>query len=777
MQNKWLWALVPGLVIGAAGCPDVEVDPDETASPPIVEFDPANRVIPFPNNLLLDPTTGKVNLPASCNESPTSQATRVGVLNQLDGFGTFEVAMSVTFTEMVDPASLTDRVKLYRRATGMTPVDPSTATAIPVITIPGMTIRNVPSAADPAVCDPDLAQMVSSVTIVPLVPLDQKSVYTVALLSGITTAGGAPFIGSSTWQLIRDDEPPVIFDDAGIVVSDRTPLDPSTPAGLASLQGLDLLWKAHAQALGFLTGTGLAREDILLAWEFKTQTVTDPLDPTVATSPAAMVNTMPLTGPADGVPVPVSITGAAANRAAYPFQACNEGTPTEPNNTQCYLKMALGGGLSCTTTAACGMAYAVGHATCTAVGCAAVGDVLAGRLRSKQYQTERPNAADAAKPIPGPWNHPVTPTVVKEELISVLITIPAAAPPATGYNTAIYQHGLGSSRTSMLAIAPQLAGTGFATVAIDAVAHDSRAVRNSNDAAKGCSTTSTFSTAPQCFSLFLSPDLGATRDNIRQTVLDQQGLVVALKACGTTMCGALQVDPAHVTYLGMSLGGIIGGITTAVRPDLTASVLNVPGVGWADIVENTQTLAINCPLVDGLIDAGIIMGEKWNPTAMPNTGLCTTDAWKTQPGYRQFSAIGRWVLDPADPANFTRKLAAKKFLIQEVVGDTVIPNIATDNEGRLVGLMAMDASCGVPNGAPPPPMLPSTALTTMPTASKFVKYTNLAVGSACTPGNTFSHSSLLRPAPTPGETTVGNDGRLGTQRLQTDALYFLAVNK
>lgn len=783
MQNKWLWALVPGLVIGAAGCPDVEVDPDETASPPIVEFDPANRVIPFPNNLLLDPMTGKVNLPASCNESPASMATRVGVLNQLDGFGTFEVAMSVTFTEMVDPASLTDRVKLYRRATGMTPVDPSAATAIPVITIPGMTIRNVPSASDPTMCDPDRAQMVSSVTIVPLVPLEQKSVYTVALLSGITTAGGAPFIGSSTWQLVRDDEPPVTFDESGNVVSDRTPLDPSTPAGLASLQGLDLLWKAHAQALAFLTGTGLVREDILLAWEFKTQTVTDPLDPAVATSPAAMVNTMPLTGPADGLAAPISIAAGAAARTTYPFLVCTTGSVTpatapEPNNTQCYLKLALGGGLGCTTQATCELAFAVGTGTCAAVGCAAVGDVLAGRLRSKQYQTERPNAAVPAKPIPGPWNNPVTPTVVKEELLSVLITIPAAAPPtAAGYNTAIYQHGLGSSRTTLFAIAPQLAATGFAAVAIDAVAHDSRAVQNSVDPAKGCATTPSFSTAPQCFSGFLSPDLGTTRDNIRQTVLDQQGLVAALKACGTTMCGALQVDPAHITYLGISLGGIIGSITTAVRADLTASVLNVPGVGWVDILENTQTLAIKCTLVDGLIDAGIVMGEKWNPTVMPNTGLCTTDAWKAQPGYRQFSAIGRWVLDPADPANFTRKLAAKKFLIQEVVGDTVVPNIATDNEGRLVGLTAMDASCGVPNGAPPPPMLPSTALTTMPTASKFVKYTNLAPGGPCTPGNTFEHASLLRPAPTPGGTTVGNDGRLGTQRLQTDALYFLAVNK
>ena len=81
-----------------------------------------------------------------------------------------------------------------------------------------------------------------------------------------------------------------------------------------------------------------------------------------------------------------------------------------------------------------------------------------------------------------------------------------------------------------------------------------------------------------------------------------------------------------------------------------------------------------------------LLGDKWNPIA--GTGLCTTEAWKAQPGYRQFSVIARWVLDPADPANFTRKLATRKFLIQEVVGDQVVPNVATENEGALVGFDA-----------------------------------------------------------------------------------------
>ncbi len=89
MHIQWRWLVVPSLLIAASGCPDVKVDNDEIGSGgPVVEFDPGNKIIPFPNNLLLDPTTGKVNVPASCGEGAASMATRVGVVNKLDGFGT-----------------------------------------------------------------------------------------------------------------------------------------------------------------------------------------------------------------------------------------------------------------------------------------------------------------------------------------------------------------------------------------------------------------------------------------------------------------------------------------------------------------------------------------------------------------------------------------------------------------------------------------------------------------------------------------------------------------
>jgi hypothetical protein len=820
MHIQWRWLVLPSLLLAASGCPDVKVDAPEDEignAGPVVEFDPGNRIVPFPNNLLLNPETGKVNLPMSCGEGAATTATREGVLNKLDGFGTYETVMTATFSEMFDMASLQDKIVLYKRAAGGTTVDPAMSNPIPVVLVPSMTQRFDADCMNP-VAVPQLIMVAGR-------PLDQKSTYVAAILSGVKTEGGADYTPSFTWSLVRQEEDPVTLDDEGNVTQNNTPLDPRSAEDLATLQGLDLLWKAHAQGLAFLTEKNHARTDILLAWEFNTQTTTDPLDPAFAGGPAMQV---PSAAPLQLV----SLARAAANRAAPPYILCEPagGGPGGDSDVQCFLKIALGSASCVQPGCPTSQIYATGNATCAAVGCAAVGDVLGGAFNSPQYMIETPNPLAGGAAIPGPWGDPIKPTKVKDEVISFIAIVPASpAPTAAGHPVVVYGHGLGSSKTTVLAIGPQLSApqaplsftSGFITVAIDFVAHDSRAVRNSDAAALGCSGTPTFSTAPQCFAPFLSTNLGATRDGIRQSVLDIHGLVETMKFCGTpantcTATGAasdftFRPDPAHINYLGISLGGIIGSTAVASKPDFKSGVLNVPGAGWVDILERTETRAIQCPLVNGLIDAGILVGEKSNATF--TTGLCTTPAWTMQAGYRQFSTIGRWVLDPADPANFTQKLATRRFMIQKVVGDTVIPNYATDNEAALVGLAAtpIAAACAPQAGQfGPTPQVVAPAAT-----NKFVNYSALTATASCpdatntnqpSAGTAYAHASLLRPVAgtcsTAGHTctsttqAVGDAqcaqqaggastcdiasvarGQLGTRRLQTDAITFLILNR
>src|SRR5262245_54207260 len=124
--------LVAWLVVLTSGCPNVPVDPDEVGGGPAVEFDPArslatkSRFVPFPNDLVRDPVTGKLALTEQACESPAAKATREHVLNQLDGFGTYQTAMQVTFTAEVDAATLVaaggpdDTIVMYKRASAGT---------------------------------------------------------------------------------------------------------------------------------------------------------------------------------------------------------------------------------------------------------------------------------------------------------------------------------------------------------------------------------------------------------------------------------------------------------------------------------------------------------------------------------------------------------------------------------------------------------------------------------------------------------------------------------
>lgn len=752
MKKLLACSLLLGLV-GLAGCPDVKTDPNEEPggtieAGPTVEFDPTAAIIPFPNNLVLDPATGKVSLPRQCNEGPAQTLIRGQVLNTLDGFGTYESALQVTFTEAFDLASLDGKVLLYQVQKGGTPNDPTKATAVPVTLIPGMAIRFDANCTNP--------HPVPALNIVAKGVLEQRATYVVAISKGVKTTDGTEFGPSFFWAVIDQANAPVEFDASGNVTANHTPLDPRDAAQKTQLEGINLLWNVHKGPLDFLAATGHARSDIVLAWSFNTQS-NDALDP------AAVANAKISASPASALPKTAllqthSLT-TGLNRDTGPFSQCPQGD----SDVQCFLKVSIGGAGG----------YAAGNAACASLGCANIGDVLGAGLSTNVYQQDTPNPLGlAGAPVPGPWSDPSRPMLVKTSVLSVLIMVPAVVPAPNG--TVVFGHGLGSNKESAFAIAGNLAGAGFTTVAIDFVAHGSRAVKTTNSAALGCAGTVTAGSAPQCFAPFLSTDLAGTRDNIRQTVLDLQGLLAAVKACGTTQCGPLQVDPAHIHYMGISLGGIIGSTVVANSADVKTSVLNVPGVGLIDILENTPNKQIRCTLVDGLIDAGVVTGMKSNPPTY-SMGTCTTDEWKTQPAYQQFAVIGRWILDPADGANFTPKLATKKILIQEVVNDEVVPNIATDREGALVGLMPATADV-FDTTSNPPKTGPSAAITTNPTANKWVRYPAVPASGGF-PGNSFHHASLLQPDGTTDEVPTGTpQGRLGTARMQTDAITFLVLN-
>jgi hypothetical protein len=330
----------------------------------------------------------------------------------------------------------------------------------------------------------------------------------------------------------------------------------------------------------------------------------------------------------------------------------------------------------------------------------------------------------------------------------------------------------------VLAFAGRLASQGIAAVAIDAVAHGDRAKRTSTSATAGCAVVGMGNSctgmiaptcAPQCYAPLLSPDLATTRDNLRQTVLDTLKLERVLAGCGTQgACGPLWVDAAHVGYLGQSLGALIGGVTVPVSRTMKTAVFSVGAADWVQVFTFTASTSIRCPLLDALIDAGVLEGVKWNMGANPNA-LCLdpNGAWRKDPRYLAFASVTRWVLDPADGVNYAAAFRAPMgptAMLQEVVGDAVVPNEATDPFGMLLGLTKTPAATAT--SAMPMP----TPAAAMP-AGSWISYATLPPDPASGfPGNAYGHGSLLSPS------TSDAAGLLGTAQMQTDAITFLVTH-
>jgi hypothetical protein len=727
----------------------VETDASETApvSVPVAEFDPAQSIVPLPSALLMNPATGRLNVPPSCGETPDSAAAGIRAeLNQLDGFGASKLLLVASFSEPLDPASLEGRVFLVRVADHGVPLNPPQPVPSDVSTRIGQR----------ATADCQGSVEVPQLVIAPRAALPGSSTYAVWLRSGVLTAAGEEVLASPTWALVRQSQAPVAFPEAAVEPSlpsyNATPFDPAEPADLASLHGLDQLWRAHAPLLAAVDqlapvltpGQTTARNDILLAWAFDTQTIADPLDTSVDGSPAnGIVTSGPVLSlpdvPAAGVGAPVTIEQAYA--ASFP------GVP------------------------------------CASLGCDAIGALYAAGAFSAAptFPASSYLTGDDCEQVAAPsgaFDDPLAPTLVCQRDLPLVVVVPLAAAPAEGYPTVIFGHGLGRSKEDLLALAGGLARAGIASVAVDALDHGARAVRTSYEASAGCDRAGADrpcaealapTCAPQCYAPLLSPDLAVTRDHLRQTVLDHIALGRALAACSEPgACGSLQVDPARIGYVGQSLGALIGGMSIARSPDVSAGVLNAGGADWMQIVTDTDTPGIRCPLVDALIAGGALTGEPWNLGANPNA-LCLGESWKTEPGYLEFVSAARWLLDPADAVNHVGVLAqagAPPVLVAEVVGDPVIPNSATDILGGALGLTPVAAQ---PAGAPP---LEPTPAAVAP-GSAWLRYENLDADPATMfPGNAYAHGSLLAPA-TPSSSMLEVSGQLGTARMQTDTVSFL----
>ena len=215
---------------------------------------------------------------------------------------------------------------------------------------------------------------------------------------------------------------------------------------------------------------------------------------------------------------------------------------------------------------------------------------------------------------------------------------PTGTAPAGGWPLVIYQHGITSQKETVIAVAQTLTTVGFAVVAIDMPLHGSLAVP----------THTTGAVWGQDFMAVGAPL--ATRTNIQQGAFNLNRLEFTVRTGGFAGLGTAAPSLTKFSFVGHSLGSIVGayylaGNTTLSPTGLpyTQTTLNsdmkgylaVPGARTAYIIQNSPAFG---PSVDaGLAAVGIV---------------------KNTPTYHQFFQVTQSVVDPVDPASITTPLAA-----------------------------------------------------------------------------------------------------------------------
>ena len=185
-----------------------------------------------------------------------------------------------------------------------------------------------------------------------------------------------------------------------------------------------------------------------------------------------------------------------------------------------------------------------------------------------------------------------------------------------------------------------------------------------------------------------------TRDNGRQSVMDQMNLRASLSditlpcgaSCAINLAGktvyfvghslgtitgvpflaSVNADKFSTVFLDTKVGGVSQGPTSSASNDIKAASLLTPGGGITRLLENSPSFAPR-----------ILLGLQ------QSAGLQQGDA-----DLETYFNIFQTTVDTADPINFVDNLSASsdKILLSEVVGDTVIPNAADEQEWGIPAL-------------------------------------------------------------------------------------------
>jgi len=671
----------------------------KVTSRPQVPFDPANNVIPFPNDILRPPLpdggTPHVSLPLppllpDGGISDTGQL-YMG-LNTLDGFSTTAPIVSVFNADNVgslnqgtiNPFSLTLGAGWgFSRLAG-TPSHPVTAPSVTACL--DCADSTLPDGGIPT--DGGIPSHPQRLQFVPNVPLDERTTYGVYITTNVTDTQFHKVIPSSAFALLRSANP--LYDGT------KSTVDLITDDQARQLEQLRVALKPFIDVVA--AGVG-GRSNIALAWAFTTQSEVSILKnqlrlipqalPAATANPLFLEDATLAIGPScpGGCPniekfVIGEITVAILLSAAGPFNPSGVPSigkipflltlPMPPQPTSGYPVTIFGHGLTGARTNVLAIANRLAQGGQAALAT----DVVWHGDRTSctgSHAVLPPGSTDdfaCADPMAQKCDAASGRCILRDRTSSSLRTCMFGMPSADQVCTNF--------------------GQGFCF---------SDGKCEGGDYARDPTTT-----VPRIsgWNMLNPSNQFTTRDNFRQQVIDLSQLthVLAPNTSGMSFNDQLnaavgrRIDATKINYAGQSLGGILGTLYTSVAPDVHNVVLNVPGGDPANILLTSPAFATQkAALLATLAAEGIPQGTI---------------------GFDTFIGIAKWILDPADPQNMSFSLlngtglpGDRKALVQYIADDQVVPNPTTIkliNGANRLGVTPIDVSFFSLLPTDPPPL-------------------------------------------------------------------------
>ncbi len=631
-----------GITIGMLGCGGDGVNdplPAQTENVPVrmaATYAPSTGSIPVPNDLLFSETLDlTLNIPVA-DETDFSDPSVA--ISGLDGWSAV-APFAINFTSLdanlsVDASTVVggSTVRLYKVNVFRGEVSPGVIGPTgPVTSVERELTANLEYVVQ--------ATGATSIAIIPTVPFEQQGSYMVVLTNGLMDSDGQPILHDSQYAIAQS----------------ATALDPESAE--AALEPVRQLVNAM-EAAAYSADGGPAADSIILSYQFTVQSI----GTVMQTAKAVYIDGAIAAG---AIPV-MSFSSLFSDTGDFIPGGADLADLYEGQITLNYM-----------------------------LGVPSVENPTAPLNTFWRTAEFVPDGAGGFVPNPTPlgnltYANPL-PQINAVETVPLLIAMPKPGDcpkPAEGYPVAIFQHGITGDRTNMVGIADALAASCTAAVAMDLPLHGIDANNEAHvllfeatgglislfedyvagglrertfgidyiDNATGAAGADGIADPAGAHTTNLG-NLLVARDNNRQATFDLLYLEKSI-AFMDIDGGGVDFDPDRISFIGHSLGGMVGTGMIAYSDNIKAAGLANPGGGIAL-----------------MLDASLAFGPSVRAGIAAAAGIDVSDPTFAAL-YAQFLFAAQTALDSSDPVN-TAVLAqanAVPTLLLQVLDDATVPN-------------------------------------------------------------------------------------------------------